>query len=390
MTKKKVASEDSVGDISFPEFSDLSSSTMTLVVRTNICFDFKKFYETIELVPTDRNIAFSTRRVSKSLVGNGCDRGLAFSVQYKYRIRGLPVRKSKKHWCGVCQRYEIDEQGNTNKIIDVKEIKLPSKRRDDEIVIKYECPGCEKIYSANRMGVFTRFRNQVAINITTGRNVANFMIFDGSIKIAGLRAVDDAMDLLKTLWEDYIQPTKAWKVDPSKRRLVSGGKASKKDGPFFIFQSTMVNFNFSFGPFINSDSFERIWKDEKKKNDAITSVERGSGQKNIKITFKDDGKVNSWKTLIYSPKHPGKDPAMKEFEEWPCDKALPQKVGNKKQTCIIVFMSSATILSSRNEHVAETYYEVFSRVVAKRGESIRETVTKVDKKTVMDLLKSKT
>jgi hypothetical protein len=360
---------------SFPVFEDLTPTTVAAVVYFNATIDFEKIYRQVRVVPVDPRIDTLKKRDKKLSLATS-EKGLLLTVRYLDHLRGYPKVSGKKVWCGKCQLMTMrgENQVKVNTAIG-RHFPLegddPSRR--DESQIKFWCGNCKGTYSAKEMGFLDHFKNQLMIDVTTGHNTVNIMIFQGKMKIAGCNSELEPVTLAGFIWHNYIQPIEgAWTLNPSETRLK------------MAMHTIMCNINFSFGMDVDADLLMGVWGSPEYEDEVMEVKASNPAQKNVKIRFvydpaSDEGVGYQLLTFI-----DGARVTLKKVDEIPFP--YTKKPGKVAKTTAIVFMSSATILSGRNMLVNKSRFEFFRSVVEANAGRIREACQEVDKVAIRALL----
>jgi TATA-box binding protein (TBP) (component of TFIID and TFIIIB) len=222
-------------------FEDMSTTTSTVMVYTNISFDMRKMYDnlvcdsSIEPVYTkkQRNID------KKKLI---VPRGSIVSVSLSDDHHGLLTRDKKKLWCTMCRPVEFSKDGKESRPTTVRVVPNPVEGTTDRYKIVYHCEKCNETYSASKFKKISHFLNQCNIIFSIGKNpLLNMMFFKDKIKIAGCKSIDDAVDCVRLFFDKHLLPNIG--ADESKRMCTP-----PENGRFnFTFSSVMENVGFNVG-----------------------------------------------------------------------------------------------------------------------------------------------
>ena len=178
-----------------PPFSDLTVSTATVMVYTNLTFSLDAIYASIPIYPCEGVIA--KKKIEAPY-------GSIVCVQNKDAVRGLDLRKSRSR-------------------------KKTDRRR------------------------FTFFLNQITIELSlpregkVGNSLLNIMMFRDNFKIVGCKGENSAVEAVMILWEDYLAP------HPELWSLAEG-----ETSPKFLFEVVMQNLGFSLGFPIDRESLNTV------------------------------------------------------------------------------------------------------------------------------------
>lgn len=355
---------------SFPSFDDLKPTTVAAMIYFNATVDFQKIYERLTVVPIDERID-SLKKRDKKLNLASIDKGLLLSVRYHDRLRGYPKASTKKKWCGICQLVVLEDEKQVKvKTAVAKHVHIGG----DEYQIKFWCRNCKGTYSAKEMGFLDHFKNQLMVDITSGHNTVNLMIFQGKMKIAGCNSELEPLTLAAFFWHNYIRPVEGcWTLNLGETKLK------------MVTKTVMCNINFNFGMNIDLERLVAMWLDEEYGSDVIEAKESNTSQKNVKVRFAYDPESDAdvgYNLLTFLGKGP--QVTIRKVEEVPF--AYTKKPGKVVRTTAIVFTTSATILSGLNMAVNRSRFEFFRRAIEKNAEDVKEVCTQVDRQALRALL----
>lgn len=356
----------------FPDFDSLTPTTVAAVLYFNASVNFELLYSHISTVPVDPRLDDLKKRDKKAAFAS-FSKGLVLTVRYHDRVRGYPKPSNKKVWCGICQIMQT-KNGNLEKVKTATTKYVIVDEELEEYVIKFTCANCKGTYTAKEMHVLDHFKNQIMLDVTSGHNTVNIMIFQGKMKIAGCNSEIEPLTLAGFVWHNYIKPISGgWALDPGETRLM------------MAMHTTMCNVNFSFGMEIDSDLLMAMWSRAEFAEDIMQVKASNPTQKNIKIRFvydpaSDEGVGHFLLTFLGD----GPQVTISRVAEPPFK--YTTKPGKVAKTTAIVFTSSATILSGRNMMVNRNRYEYFRQAVETYAEEIRAVVHDVDRKAIAALL----
>ena len=94
-------------------FEDLNTSTITMMVYSNLTFDLMKVFSHIPITHIVLPLTRKKKRIDKKKLK--APYGSVISLQYGVYIRGIRLSKEKKYCCPTCQ---IEKEGK--KILTVK------------------------------------------------------------------------------------------------------------------------------------------------------------------------------------------------------------------------------------------------------------------------------
>ena len=181
-------------------FEDLITSTITMMMYSNLSYDLMQVFSHIPVTPIDPPLTKKENRIDKKTLKSTY--GSVISLQYGVYIRGIRLNKEKKYWCLTCQ---IEDNGK--KILTVKEI--ARKISDDECTEKglpsktqkiyFVCSECEGEFEICHLRRVVPFLNQLTIVLSIGQVNINVMMFKDSFKLAGNKTYDDAVEAVMIL-----------------------------------------------------------------------------------------------------------------------------------------------------------------------------------------------
>lgn len=341
-----------------PSFSELKTSTRTVMVYFNIELDldrlFKKLYITkvpIPLTKKKKNVD------KKKLVG---PYGSIMSVQRMSAVRGIYLR-NKKHWCQHCQ-LTVKVGDREKKILTVEE-HLALRPGTDIYDINLWCTECEHYYEHKQVKNIPNFLNQVGIEMSIGNINLNIMIFKDNMKIVNCKSEEHSLEAVMILWEDYIRRMKGvWKMR----------EAFINENPRFLNWLVMRNVDFRLGFSIDREKLNLLMNREKYENIVYMSQYEPTGKTDVNIKLYSqapNGYV--YPCLEYLPKNnkPGRGKCKLINLSTNPYRKKPEK---KKFTTFIVFGSSEIILSGRYKENMKKAYSFFIKEATKHKNKIKE------------------
>jgi hypothetical protein len=360
-----------------PKFEDLNTSTSTVMCYSNINFDTKKIFNHIRW--TDIDIPHTKKRgnVDKKHIKAPC--GSIVSVQSKTEIRGADIRKKKKHWCTICQPLKIQD-GSEIKVMTVTEYlepKLnidPEENPDEDVIsIMYFCSRCQKSYFPHELKKINHFLNQITIVLSVGdQPLLNTMLFKDNLKFAGCKDMDDAVEALLILWQDYISKIPgAWSLKPGHTT------------PKFAFETVMRNVDFKLGFPIERYSLNVLMNKPEYADRIAMSQYESTGHTNVNIKMFSKKPDNFEYDLLEIPLDHTIAPFIYKTSKLEFKKVKPPK----KYVTFIVFSSSETILSGRYHENMKDMYEFFLQVVFDHRDEISEKISAPNKREVAKIKK---
>src|SRR5688572_12131042 len=189
-------------------FDELKTSTMTIMCYSNLNFNIPAIFKRLPITSIEVPLTKKQRNVDKKRIV--APYGAVISVQAKTQIRGIDLRKRKKHWCTVCQPKKVMDEREV-KVITVTEklVNTPAVDEDgygkDVKSIVYSCSRCQKDYNPSEIKKINHFLNQLTIVLSVGKQpLLNIMLFRDNLKIAGCKNIDDAAEAILILWDNFL------------------------------------------------------------------------------------------------------------------------------------------------------------------------------------------
>ena len=348
-------------------FKKLNISTQTVMVYSNIKFNFNNIFNNIYVTPINAVYTKKQKNIDKKSII--CNFGSIISVQKEGKIRGLNLRKRKNIWCTICRPSEQTINGDYKKILSVRE---QTEQNGDMLVVKYYCEKCKKLYLAHEIKQISNFLNQCTCVFSINNSYClNMMIFDTKIKIAGCKTYQDAEDAIKFLWEKIITPS------------------LNTPQPFATISTPFVKFNFAVA--MQNVKFKTPYKIERNNLNVLMNDEEYSDIVFMANYISTEG--TSVNIKMYSSKPVDYEDPVLEFQ---CDERFitpelilePEISGSgtkkpkqpvkkqRKQECttIIVFSSGECIFSGRYLGVMEKSYIFFTDIILSKREMIEEKI----------------
>lgn len=395
-------------DYGLKPFESLQTSTSTIMVYTNVIFDKQKIFESIKL--TEIDVPLTKKQGNPDKKKLVAPYGAIVSVQYQTYIRGIDLRKKKKRWCTVCQPIKVSQEGEETKIMTVTE-KLDPVEGTDMFAIKYFCAKCQKTYKPEELYKINHFLNQVTIVLSTGTQpLLNVMLFRDSLKFAGCKGMDDAVEGTLILWQDCIfspKETSKWYApagsdssayastgsdssakkrkglvfDPSRTqgpsntigtdlwRLKKGAKT-----PRFVFENVMKNVDFRIGWAIERPALNLLMNDEKYADNIFMSQYESTGHTNVNIKMYSRKPAGFTYDCLVIPLDEKKAPGFIKLTDIPykSEKKKKKDASKDKYVTFIAFSSSEIILSGRYDKNMEEMYNFFVKTVFSHRKHIEE------------------
>jgi hypothetical protein len=352
-------------------FEKLQTSTMTVMVYANMDFVIDEVFRNIPITPVSVPLTKKQKNVDKKRIVAPNDS--VISVQSETRIRGVDLRKRKKHWCTVCQPRKITDE-KESKLLTITE-KLARESGTDIDHVVYYCSRCQKDYKPVEIKKINYFLNQLTIVLSIGKQpLLNVMLFKDNFKIAGCKDVDDAADAILTLWDVFFSkhPT-AWKL---------------KEGhtePGVIFETVMRNVDFKLGFPIERSSLNSLMNSDEFANNVFMSQYESTGHTNVNIKMFSRIPENFRYDCLRIPLN-GDEPYFTKVKAniFKSKKKREKDAKKEKYITFIVFSSSEIILSGRYNQNMKEMYEFFVKTVFEHRKVIEE---KLDAPNEKDLIK---
>lgn len=337
-----------------PEYKDLKTSTRTVMVYCNISFDLQKIFESIKITDIEAPLTKKKKNVDKKRLV--APYGAVISLQKETRIRGIDLRKAKKHWCPACQVVIIKEEREI-KVLTVEE-RLTLIPDTDIKEIQYFCTKCETYFTLRQLKKIINFLNQITIVLSIGKIILNIMLFKNNFKIAGCKDDDDAIEASMILQQNYILPSGGWALRTDEKH------------PRFVFCLVMRNVDFRLGFFIDRKELNRLMNEQKYSSKIFMSQHESTAHTNVNIKMFAKKPKGYMHDCLVMPQN--KDPYFVKLKHNPYK---PKKKKKPKYTTAIVFSSSEIILSGRYEETMRKSYEFFVKTAVSNRGLIEEKLT---------------
>jgi hypothetical protein len=314
-------------------FDELTKSTATIMVYTNISFKLPEIFKAIPITFVQIPLTTKHKRVDKKNIK--APYGSIFSMSHGNIIKGATIRVSKK----------------------------PNKHFLNQLSIDLSLGSRENGSSAN----------------------LHIMIFKDCLKIAGCKSIEDATEAMMVLWSEYLN--KKNKVVKGKDKdgnvIVETMLWSLKDptdinvGARFIFDICMQNLDFDLGFRIYRESLNSLMNSESYKDVVFMSQFESTSNTNVKIKlFTSKPEDFEYDVLIM--------PFTKDEPYYEYNVTENQYENKKKKVkpayiTLLVFASSQTILSGRWMKDMERVYKFFVDELNKRRKDVEEVIITKDK-----------
>ena len=381
-------------DYGLKPFKDLQTSTSTIMVYSNVIFDLPKIFKSIKLTEIEVPLTKKQKNVDKKKIS--APYGAIISVQSKTHIRGVDLRKKQKRWCTVCQPYKLSPEGDEILIKTVTD-QLEPVKGTDMFAIMYYCSKCQKAYKPEELYKINHFLNQITIVFSTGNQpLLNVMMFKDNLKFAGCKGMDDAVEGMMILWQDYIFSPKEvspWFEGGAKTlayrppSLETTAKSPStplwtlKRGaknPRFVFETVMRNVDFKIGWPIERPALNLLMNDEKYAKHIFMSQYESTGHTNVNVKMYSKKPDNFTYDCLVIPLDAstvgGRRPYFIKLPDIPykSEKKKRKDATTDKYITFIAFSSSEIILSGRYDKNMEEMYNFFVRTVFTHRKNIEE------------------
>jgi len=348
----------SVKKYGVPEFSELKTSTRTVIVYSNILFNLPKIFRDFYITYIDVPLTKKKKNVDKKKLS--ASYGSIISIQHGNEYRGVNLRKTKKHWCLENCRETIrkgEKDVHVNTVIEVH-----TKIEGTDIFhIRYFCTKCERYYTLRQLKKIRSFLNQVTIVISIGNIILNIMMFKDNFKVAGCRKNDDAIEATMILWDDYISRLhKGWKIK----------EQFKDEEPRFLFRPVMRNLDFKLGFYINRMALNRLMNSEKYSDRIFMSQCETTSHTNVNIKLYTKKPPDHFYYCLVIPQN-GVSPYYLQMRR---NIYKQKKEKENKYTTFIVFGSSETIISGRYDSAMEKDYNFIVTEIFEHRDLIEEKI----------------
>ena len=346
-------------------FDQLSTSTATTMVYTNINFRREFIFSTIEVTQIIAKLSKKKRAVDKKKLQ--APYGAIISVQYGLLVNGIRMSKNKKYYCKVCQPDKLSKTFQGVNTINECLQRVPEKECIEKgyplstFRIHFICSLCKKEYPVTKLKKIPNFLNQITVVLSIGHRNINVMIFKDSIKLAGCQTLEDATIAMMILWEEYIGP------DPKSWSLVNLQNKQIK----FLFEIVMRNVDFKIDFPIDKKKLNQLMNREEFSNRVFMSQWESTSATHVNIKMRAKKPEDfKYQVLVYNID----DPLNDKFIIFEKENEFQKKSNKEKFNTMIVFASSEVILSSRYATHYSEDYTFFVNTVDKHRKEIEEVI----------------
>ena len=360
-----------------PSFEDLKTSTKTIMCYTNVQFDLRKVFSSVEVFEDSAAVDL-TRHKSIDKKKIRAPPGSIVSLHYQKYLRGINLRKMKKYCCPRCKIRNT--KGKPVKTVEAIFVQKPIKGYDSSVSsLDWHCDKCSRSYEPQTIGrkKIDNFLNQTTLILFLREDhYINIMIFKNSFKIAGCKTDADAVTAVSTLW-NRLSPD-SWTLNLCTVR------------PFFVFEVVMRNVGFNLGFGINRTLLNLLMNETQFSDKIALSQFEPTGQTNVNIKMFTSKPENfTYNCLVYPLEKVSTSTKKCVPGICPCDvldseaqapyiiqtdKLFFKKMKDKpeKPMTFIVFSSSQTILSGKYDSNVKEQYQFFIETLLKYKDRIVE------------------
>lgn len=349
-------------------FEDLKVATATYMAYTNINLNLKDIFSCTPITFVNPPLTKKKKNIDKKKIE--CPYGQIISLQYNLYVRGLRMSDEKKYWCPKCQLIDKDKTSKFEKQIKTvnevikplsKEELISSKFPAQTKKIHLICSTCGTEFNMNDIKHIVPFLNQVTIVLSLGDILINIMVFKDNLKLAGNKSLENAMESVMILWEDYIRDV------PSRWNYREG---FSKNEVKFLFSLSMKNLNFDLGFPIDRYKLNKLMNNPEYRSKIHLSKYESTSDTNVNI-----------KMRAIKPKEHKYDMLTYNNDCNTCVRSQTSELlfskGKKKKDefiTFIVFSSAQTNLSGRYHEVMKEYYNFFINTTKKHRKQIEENI----------------
>ncbi len=332
------------------------------MIYTNLLFDIQKLFDLLTLTEVDVPLTKKQKNVDKKKIV--APYGAIISIQAKTKIRGIDLRKKKKHWCTVCQPIKVIDDREIKVLTVTEHLEREGGTTFDNTVrkIMYFCSKCQETYRPEEMKKINHFLNQITIVLSVGKQpLLNIMMFKDNLKIAGCKNMDDAVEAILILWQDHI-------------RHIPGAWALKKGAkdPRFVYETVMRNVDFKLGFPIERPALNSLMNSDLFSDRVFMSQYESTGHTNVNIKMFSTKPENFTYDCLVVPLDDAKGPYFIKLPNIPYKKPKKDENSVRKYITFIVFSSSEIILSGRYDSNMKEMYEYFVDIVFRHRKVIEE------------------
>ncbi len=343
------------------------------MVYVNVKFDNKAIFKTIDIYPIDPPLTKKKKNINKKKLSSPY--GTVISVQLGIYFRGVRLSKPKTYWCPKCQQIIATDDGDQIKINTVVE-NIGDVEEDDEYfgvphikIIKFWCTECESFIAEKQLGTIVPFLNQLTMSISTGDRIANVMSFGTSFKIAGIKELTGASQMVSILWEKFniCKDNQLW-------------KSIEGDDVRFLIETVMCNMKIELGFSVDKEKLNKLFNsyamcEEKASNIVQLSQCETTSTTSVNIKMSSSKPEEfKYEMLVYSRNGFDTSPTILSVLSKPSFAKRSKKNKNKYVT-FIVFVSGQIILTGRYISNMRKCFDFFRDSILTNIDNIKEIKT---------------
>jgi hypothetical protein len=330
-----------------PAFDDLTISTCTVVVYSNVVLNLEKIFESF-VVKYIKNVPLTKKKknVDKSKIK--AEEGEIISCRWGDYLRGVPL-KMEKYRCVICCPVT---QKKYKKVYPKTVVKTYIPYKDDIKKAVYTCEKCSNKISSKELAKIPDFLNQICLVMYLYGRFLNIMIFKDIFKMVGFKNEMHAIYAIHRL-KYCLLDTNLWVS-------ING------EDPKYIFFLAMKNYEFQIGFPMDMIALNELMN-EKKYRDKIYMSQRDSTRgSNVNIKFYTE-KPSDYEYINITYKK------GKPVSSFSAENPLLKKPLKQSYVTFIVFSSSEVILSGRYKDM-EDAYNFFVKCIKANKSKIKEHI----------------
>jgi len=345
------------------DFNDLSISTKTIQVYTNLFLDLKVFFENVSVVdiPT-KNIPLGKKKKRPDIRKIYASPGDIISARRmhkgRYEFRGIVTRPEKNQIASLRERRDKGELKATEQEKLEKLEKIDGKN-----VLDFQ----NQICIIMNIGTRTVRQRKTGQNTTIVPINLNIMIFRNNFKIAGCKKEAEAYKAIRILWGEL--------------KRIGCYKTIDNYSPRFVVDTVMTNFDFQLGFTINRKKLNEIMNLPEYSSMICSSIFEPTSHTNVKIRMKKK-EPQGWYdiVLVFSEEDDKNDPdgflhiqkKIRIFSN-PYKNTKNSKKKSKYHT-FLVPRSGKVIVSGKYNILLEKQYLLFLDIIDKYRPIIQESI----------------
>lgn len=338
------------------KFEELPISTSTIMIYTNMSFDRQKIFDQLQIGTVPPVFTKKKKTIDKSKLESNS--GTILSVQNGIKIKGLILKKAKKHKCRACKNTSIIEKYSPEGAPNGTDIDWDNMPR--VIDIRYFCTKCELYFTHIENHSYVSFLNQNTIILNIGEIMVNIMLFNNSMKVAGCKTIEHAISVCKILWDTQFSKMtdNAWTINNC-------------EDPSFFVENVMTNIDFKIDYHIDRSRLNELMNSDKFKSVIYESTYESTSNTNVNIKMKSSQPSNfSYQCIKFSFKNDSWESVVTSVDS--IDAFKPKKTKKQITNTFIIFSSGETILSGRFLEDMEKSYYIFNKILDENRSDIEE------------------